>query len=350
MGIALRFLVSAASVALAFGPVALAQSAPGYVVPKTSWGEPDLQGTWTNTSITKMQRPPQHKTLVIPPDEAKRIAETDYYVVRTEAEKKPTDLSNYDLKPLDGKDILAGRGGYDAAYIDVGSSVGNVKGEFRSSWIVSPEDGRIPYLPGKGPTEQRPRSRAAGPEGRPVAERCLIGFGNTGGPVMSNVLYNNRYQIVQVPGSVMIQVEMNHDARIIPIVSSRGDARHGPDVIKKWLGDSVGWYEGDTLVVQTRNVNPTQRGYLSQDGVLEERFTRWNDQQITYEFTVTDPTLYSKPWKGEMAFNATRDVLYEYACHEGNIALGGILEAISKAEREGIVYRDEKDDVDEGGQ
>ena len=101
---------------------------------------------------------------------------------------------------------------------------------------------------------------------------------------------------------------MNHDARIIPIVSSRADARHGPDVIKKWLGDSVGWYEGDTLVVQTRNVNPTQRGYLSQDGVLEERFTRWNDQQITYEFTVTDPTLYSQPWKGEMALNATKDV------------------------------------------
>ncbi len=349
MGIALRFLVSAASVALAFGPAALAQSAPGYVVPKTSWGEPDLQGTWTNTSITKMQRSPQHKTLVIPPDEAKRIAETDYYVVRTEAEKKPTDLSNYDLKPLDGKDILAGRGGYDAAYIDVGSSVGNVKGEFRSSWIVSPEDGRIPYLPGKGPTERRSRTRAEGPEGRPVAERCLIGFGNTGGPVMSNVLYNNRYQIVQAPGSVMIQVEMNHDARIIPIVASRADARHGPDVIKKWLGDSVGWYEGDTLVVQTLNVNPTQRGYLSQDGVLEERFTRWNDRQITYEFTVTDPTLYSQPWKGEMALNATKDVLYEYACHEGNIALGGILEAINKAEREGIVYRDEKDDGDEGG-
>ena len=127
---------------------------------------------------------------------------------------------------------------------------------------------------------------------RSVGERCLVGFGNTGGPVMTNVLYNNRYQIVQVPGSVMIEVEMVHDVRIIPIVKSAADARHGPDVIKKWLGDSVGWYEGNTLVVQTRNVNPTQGGYISKDGVLEERFTRWNDNQITYEFTVTDPTRY----------------------------------------------------------
>ena len=112
---------------------------------------PDLQGTWTNTSITKLQRSPEYKTLVISPEDATRIAAQDYYVVRTEAEKKPVDLANYDkIKPMDGKDLLQGRGGYDAAYIDVGSSIGNVKGEYRSSWIVSPENGKIPYLPRKG--------------------------------------------------------------------------------------------------------------------------------------------------------------------------------------------------------
>jgi hypothetical protein len=143
MGNALRFLVSAATVALAFGPVAMAQSSAGYAAPKTSWGVPDLQGTWTNTSITKMQRPAQYKSLVIPPDEAKRIADTDYYVVRTEAEKKPLDLTNYDLKPLDGKDIIAGKGGYDAAYIDVGSSVGNASIVLRGLFLPKTVASRI---------------------------------------------------------------------------------------------------------------------------------------------------------------------------------------------------------------
>jgi hypothetical protein len=346
----LRILISAASAALALAPAAFAQSAPGYVAPKTSWGVPDFQGTWTNTSITKLQRPPQYTTLVLSPEQAKQIAATDYYVVRTEAEKKALDLSTIDkTKPLDGKDILANRGGYDAAYIDTGSSIGNVKGEYRSSWIISPEDGKIPYKPGKGRGEFRGAARTEGPEVRSVGERCLVGFGNTGGPVMTNVLYNNRYQIVQAPGSVIIDVEMVHDVRIIPIVKSAAEAHHGPEVIKKWLGDSVGWYEGDTLVVETRNVNPIQGGYISKDGVLVERFTRWNDAQITYEFTVTDPTLYTQPWKGEMPLNATKDVIYEYACHEGNYALGGILGAGRRAEREGITFRGEAKEGDEEG-
>src|SRR5690606_35534816 len=110
----------------------------------------------------------------------------------------------------------------------------------------------------------------------------------------------------------MILVEMVHDARIIPIVRNASEAgtRRAPDVIKKWLGDSVGWYEGDSLVVQTKNVNPQQRGYLSEQGTLTERFTRWNDNQIVYEFTVEDPSQYSQPWKGEMAFNASQEPSY----------------------------------------
>ncbi len=168
-----------------------------------------------------------------------------------------------------------------------------------------------------------------------MGERCIIGFGNTGGPVMTNVLYNNTYQIVQSPGHVMIVVEMVHDARIIPIVKNASEAKYGPNVIKKWLGDSVGWYEGATLVVETKNVNPAQRGYISKDGKLTERFTRWNDGQITYEFAVEDPTQYSQPWKGEMALNHSKQPFYEYACHEGNYAMEGILAGARKQEREG---------------
>ena len=150
---------------------------------------------------------------------------------------------------------------------------------------------------------------------------------------MTNVLYNNHYQIVQAPDHVMILVEMVHDARIIPI--SRERVR--PDVIKPWLGDSIGWYEGDTLVVETRNVHPMQRGYLSPKGKLTERFTRWSDTQITYEFTVEDETLYTQPWKGEMALNLSKEPLYEYACHEGNYSMPGILAGARKQEREGKI-------------
>ena len=170
-----------------------------------------------------------------------------------------------------------------------------------------------------------------------MGERCIIGFGNTGGPVMTNVLYNNTYQIVQSPTHAMILVEMVHDARIVPIFANAEAARANfrPNVIQQWLGDSVGWYEGNALVVETRNVHPQQRGYISKDGKLTERFSRWNDNQIVYEFTVEDPSQYTQAWKGEMAFNASREPSYEYACHEGNHAMDGILRGAREKERDG---------------
>jgi hypothetical protein len=361
-------LSGAAMLALA---AAQAQTtAPGYAPPKTSWGAPDLQGFWSNTSITDLQRNPKYPNLVLTPEEAREIQEGDYYVNRTREDAKPADVGN--LKLLDGTDLLSG-GGYNAFWVDQGEKVATVKGELRSSWIVDPPNGRIPRIgaataatpraePAAAPapsgaarggtqTVQGPGAvdRNAGggfgsydnPETRPMGERCIIGFGNTGGPVMNNVLYNNTYQIVQSPTHAMILVEMVHDARIIPIVenAAEADARRAPDVMKKWLGDSIGWYEGDTLVVETRNVNPQQRGYISKDGKLTERFTRWNDNQIVYEFTVEDPTQYSQPWKGEMAFNASQTPSYEYACHEGNYAMEGILAGARKQEREGKVVK-----------
>jgi hypothetical protein len=175
------------------------------------------------------------------------------------------------------------------------------------------------------------------PETRPMGERCIIGFGNTGGPVMTNVLYNNTYQIVQSPTHAMILVEMVHDARIVPIFGTAVEARANfrPGVIQQWLGDSVGWYEGDALVVETRNVHPQQRGYLTKDGVLTERFSRWDDRQIVYEFTVDDPAQFTQTWKGEMAFNLSPEPSYEYACHEGNYAMEGILAGARAQERAG---------------
>ncbi len=354
------------SMAIAYAASAAAQSsAPGYTPPKTSWGVPDLQGFWSNASITDLQRNPRVADLVLTPEQARQIEQGDYYVNRTREDAKPVDVKN--LKLLDGSDLLSG-GGYNAFWVDQGDKVATVKGELRSSWIVEPANGRIPR---KGAAQATPRpepaatpvptgapragsqtvqgpgavDRNAGggfgsydnPETRPMGERCIIGFGNTGGPVMNNVLYNNTYQIVQSPTHAMILVEMVHDARIIPIVknASEAEAKRAPGVIRKWLGDSVGWYEGDTLVVETKNVHPQQRGYVSDGGRLIERFTRWNDGQIVYAFTVEDPSQYTQPWKGEMAFNASKEPSYEYACHEGNYALEGILAGARKQEREG---------------
>lgn len=359
---ALYLVAATLAVAGALAGQAGAQSAPGYAAPKTSWGAPDLQGVWSNASITDLQRSPQYPNLVLTPEEAARMEGSDYYNNRTREDAKPADPNDKTL--LDGTDLLSG-GGYNAFWVDQGSKVAMVKGELRSSWITDPPNGRIPRKgaaaepapqpaaattptgaprPGSA-TVQGPGavSRNAGGapgsfdniETRPIGERCLIGFGNTGGPVMNNVLYNNHYQIVQAPEHVMILVEMVHDARVIPLTRDR----KRPDAIKPWLGDSIGWYEGDTLVVETRSVNPQQRGYLSATGVLTERFTRWNDRQVTYAFEVNDPALYSQPWKGEMAMNLSPEPLYEYACHEGNYAMEGILAGARKEEREGRVVK-----------
>ncbi len=244
-----------------------------------------------------------------------------------------------------------------------------INGEYRSSWIIEPADGHIPFKarpqrpalarapapakPATSPKPAKPKPAAAsadnpkpfvepgpsyapvrvrnleaaaksyeGPEARSLGERCLIGFGGTGGPVLNNVLYNNMYQIVQSPGYALILTEMVHDARIIPITHDHTR----PNVIKPWLGDSIGWYEGDTLVVETRNVNPEQKGYLSANGNLTERFTRIDEHVILYQFEVDDPDLYTAVWKGEMPLTIGTGGLYEYACHEGNYGLKDILQ------------------------
>jgi hypothetical protein len=148
---------------------------------------------------------------------------------------------------------------------------------------------------------------------------------------MNNVLYNNMYQIVQTDDYIMIMVEMAHDARIIPI-----DKDHRPDAWKPWLGDSVAHWDGDVLVVETRNLHPQQAprniAALSDSGVVVERFSRFSDEQVLYEFEVRDPIFYTEAWSGEMAFNATDTKPYEYACHEGNYGLPGILAGARRLE------------------
>jgi len=309
---------------------ALAQ-APGYVTPKTAFGAPDLHGFWNNTSITGLQRSPDAKSLVVNEKEAERLANRNILVVLTKDDNSTNGLDPNNTKMLEDKNNDRG---YNAFWIDPGSKLASVKGELRTSWIVEPANGRIPYKPGASRGGGYAITNFDGPETRPQAERCVIGFSGSYGPVMQNSMYNNTMQFVQTPSHVMIQVEMIHDVRVIPIVASKAEAKHSN--VPKWGGDSVGWYEGNTLVVQTTNVHPSQRGMITADGKLTERFTRWDDKQITYEFEVDDPALYTQVWKGEMALNVSQP-MYEYACHEGNHAMPGILGGARQLESEGKV-------------
>ena len=312
-----------------------AQAAPPYHAPKNAFGQPDLQGTWTNASLTQLQRPPMFKSLTLTEDEAKAL-EKRRATARAAADR-PTD-------PNSGAPPAANDpGGYNASWTDPGVSLGRINGQVRTSWIVDPEDGRLPYsTTGRQAyvdTLRKARNSWDGPENRPLGERCVLGFGSTAGPPMLNVLYNNNYQIVQSKDAVAIVVEMNHDARIVRLT----DKQHLPAYMRPWMGDSIGWWEGETLVVETTNFNPGEslRPYfdnsilLSPNAKVTERFTRVSPTQILYQFSVDDPATYTKAWKAEMPMNAAKGPVYEYACHEGNYALPGILAGARKADREG---------------
>lgn len=331
----LKFAVSSSCVIACFTFSALVL-ARDYEPPRMPDGKPMLQGTWTNVSVTDLQRKSDVEKLVLTPEEAAEIEGRDFYNQRIAEDAKPnTPEENETL--LDGSDLLSG-GGYNAFWVEPGETHGVVKGEIRSSWIVDPDNGRIPFSEkGQAKVAERRAARehaSDNPESRTLSDRCLLGFGGTGGPPMLNVLYNNNYEFVQTPDHLVIVVEMVHDARIIPI-----NGEHRPSELQQWLGDSVGWWEGDTLVVETVNWQPQQgrRGpvYMSEQGKVTERFSRYSDAEILYEFTVEDPEYYSQVWHGEMTFTSTDDAAYEYACHEGNFALPGILQGARAQEARG---------------
>lgn len=310
---------------------------------------PDLNGTFTNMSLTGLTRPEGVEPLVVNADLAQQIADgTPIAGIAPGDFDESAPAETPDGAPPAGS-IDFGLRGYNSFWTDPGSQLANVMGEFRTSYIIDPPNGQIPrleeplvdlnrksfgyrYLTGIGDN--------SGPEALPLAERCLIGFGNTAGPGMMGTLYNSTYQFVQTNEYVTILVEMAHDARIIPTFDSEEEARANrrPAVLQQWFGDSVGWYEGDTLIVETVNINPQQMQQssvpISAAGKITERFTRYSDTEIVYQFTVDDSNLYSQPWTAELSFHATDGRLYEYACHEGNYAMPGILAGARRAERE----------------
>jgi hypothetical protein len=313
--------------ALAAALLATHAFAGEYRVPRLPDGTPDLQGVWTNATATPMERSPElGERRAFTEEEAAAISKAA--VAAVEADAAPSDPN----KKIEAISSLPPVGNYNLFWTDRGMTVAHINGEYRTSMIIEPANGRIPPL--TAAAQQRTAARASrnmndGPEGRALGERCLLSFGSSSGPPMLPVMYNSYYQIVQSPGYVMILVEMVHDARIIRIQDE-----HTPDGIKKWMGDSVGRWEGDTLVVETRNFRPEQsfRG-SSENAVITERFTRVAPDKIIYRFTVDDPSTFTTAFTGELPFVTVDANIYEYACHEGNYALPGILSGAREAEK-----------------
>jgi hypothetical protein len=231
--------------------------------------------------------------------------------------------------PLHATKGSVGTGAYNVLFYDMGSELARVDGVKRTSMVIDPPDGKIPPM-----TQQaRERNRAVtrsfdSAKDRPLTERCLVG--SPTGPPMLPTLYNNNYQIVQTPDAVMILAEMNHDVRII-----RMNATHAPQTVRRWFGDSIGHWEGDSLVVETTNFNDQTRFRgSSKDLKVTERFTRVDANNIVYKATMEDPSTWIQPWSVELPFVSTAGPIYEYACHEGNYALRDILGGARKAEAE----------------
>jgi hypothetical protein len=314
-----RFLAAALSVlavaVLAPGPAAGQSRAQ--TPPRTPDGKPDISGTFTFSTITPLQRPAGL--------EGKETLNAEEAAAFEASENKRQNRDLFDPEkgaPSAGYAPRAQGGvlSYNEFWYERGSQLTEDK---RTSLIVDPPDGRIPFTEAarQKNAERAQKSNSGFADSytdRSLADRCIMGF-NSGPPMISGA-YNNNLQILQTPGYVVIVNEMVHNTRIIPT-----DGRpHGK--IRLWAGDSRGRWEGTTLVVETTNfLRETSLNGSTADTQLVERFTRVAPDTIKYEFTVKDPTSYTRPWSVMMPLERTDGLLYEYACHEGNYGLHGIM-------------------------
>src|SRR5438552_75997 len=317
--------------------VPLAGQAPargaGAAMPRTPDGRPDLQGVYDIATITPLERPANVKSLVMSDEEAARLEKTQ---ADSRARADAPSAANRSAPPVGGDGstgAAGGVGGYNNFWIDPGTKYVRIEGQKRTSLIIDPPDGKVPALTAAAQARaaariQRPTSdeterqdpgleTAPGayddPERRPLGERCLIGFGSTSGPPALPVLYNNLHQIVQTPQYIMILNEMVHDARVV-----RMNGQHLPSSVRKWMGDSIGRWEGDTLVVDTTNFTDKTRFRGSTEKLhVVERFSRLDASTLLYRLTVEEPDTWTQAWTGEYTWPATDTLMYEYACHEG---------------------------------
>ena len=297
-------LVHAVAIALC------AVSASAQVLPRTSWGHPDLQGTWSTATITPFERPAE-------------FAGKEFLTEQEAAEFERRTLQNTNRDRRDGGAAADVARAYNDFWWDSGTKVVPTR---RTSLVIDPPDGRVPALTAEADQrqnalaeERKTRGPADNPEDRNLWERCIArGVPN----VMLPQVYNNNYQIVQTPDYVVILAEMIHDARIIPL-----DGRpHLPGHVRQWMGDSVGRWEGDTLVVETTNFTDKTNYRGARDNLrLVERFTRTAADILLYRVTIDDPTTFTRAWTVELPARRSSGMIYEYACHEANYGLEGIL-------------------------
>jgi hypothetical protein len=364
-----QFLVAAAAVTAVLLPggvfaqvSAQKPSAAKWAVPRTPDGKPDLQGNWSNETQTPLERM-GNTGLVLTEAEAKAIESRAQLVEEYRDQASNPDRSTPPAggdprslvapgQPSFIEQITAaaagGVGGYNGFWLAPGTKVIRIDGEARSSIVIEPANGRIPPLTPEGQKRvaatmaaQRRYGESDHPEARTLSDRCLISFGsNAGPPMLPNYFYNNNYTIVQTKDHVVIFTEMVHDARIVRL----GAASNLPPQMTSWFGDSIGRWEGDTLVIETTNIQPAQ---LAQSGPLwayrgaspafkvTEWITRSGPDTLRYRFRVEDPISLTAPFTGELPFNRLDEPLYEYACHEGNHAMTNILAGARLADKDG---------------
>ena len=328
-------------------------------IPRGPDGRPDLSGTYDVSTLTPLQRPEKYgDQLMLTDEEAATIAGNE---AKRLAGRNAASDTNREPPPEGGDGSPGGKGnvgGYDAFWKERGTGAFEIDGQWRTSIITDPKNGRRPPLTAEGEKRAAERAKMSrantgvawwvtegletgpydDPEIRPLPERCLLGFSSTGGPPMLPALYNNMKQIVQTEDHVMILIEMVHDARII-----RMNAEHDPPEIRKWLGDSVGHWEGDTLVVDTTNfTDQPALPNASRELHVIERFSRVDADTLRYQFTVEDPTVWAGPWSGEYVWPAGKNRVYEYACHEANYSFSGILRGARLLEAEARAELEDK--------
>lgn len=309
--------------------------AQDYEVPRTAWGQPDLQGVWNFSSDVPMQRPA-------------RFGDRQFLT-----EQEIADIRAAQAARDAGSDAALAIGGVDESYNDFWIENAGIGDTVRTSHIIYPENGRLPPLVegaiagqgvyGGGTTgEARPVRISAGgigtegPEDRGLSERCLVGF--NAGPPFTPSLYNNNVQLFQGRDTVVILTEMIHDARIVPLYESAEALPRLDEDLGFYTGDSKGYWDGDTLVVVTRNFNGLSASFgssgTSEEKVLTEKFTRVDFDTVNYEFTVDDPATYTDKFTAIVPMTKVAGLLYEYACHEGNYGMVNILRGARVEERD----------------
>jgi hypothetical protein len=290
-------------------------SAQTWSPPRTPDGHPDLQGFWTNASITPMERP-------------RELGAKEFFTAEEAAEDRKRALVPASTAQRSGTEAH-----YEFTQFGLDRTQFQIAHSMRTSMIVGP-DGRVPPLTPEAQQRNADRAAAAkghefdGPESRGIQERCIV-WGNEGPPMLPPG-YNSFLQIVQAPGYVAILQEMIHDVRVIPL----DGGHHAPQAIRRWLGDSRGRWEGDTLVVDTTNFTDKTNFRGSRENLhVVERFTRLDANTIRYEFTVDDPTTWTKPWSAELPLVKDKGPIYEYACHEANYGMANNLKGARATEK-----------------